>query len=376
MPTMRVNERPMRRHTHKPNGHAREDTERCPWCGSAISRAEFERIRQEVAEQERVRLAKAERALHERFKSELNAAKEKAVQAERTSAAKKIAEATKAATAAEQQLKKAAAERDAIVKARVEAEREAAAGRIAAAVNAEKVRAYAEKTKLTEQLEGMKRRLEQRTAHQLGEPAEIDLFVALETAFPDDSVTRVARGKKGPDVVQTVIHGGAPVGKIVFDSKNYSPRRWSNAMTKKLRADQLAEGADFAILCSSVFPAGAEELFLQDNVIVASPQRIVVLTHLLRRQIVENHRLHLTAAARDEKAERLLAYIISPTCTDLLDRIVGLTRDLTDLDRVETAAHQKNWIKRADLIRALHAIHEEFSSTVSGIIAGEQGAAA
>ena len=105
--------------------------------------------------------------------------------------------------------------------------------------------------------------------------------------------------------------------------------------------------------------------------IVADPARVVVLAHLLRRQILENHRLKLSTEARDEKGERLLAYISSPTCTDLLDRIVNLTGDMTCLDRLETAAHQKTWSKRTDLIRSLQTIHEEFSTTVSAIISGE-----
>src|SRR5213079_2880233 len=98
------------------------------------------------------------------------------------------------------------------------------------------------------------------TAFQLGEPAERDLFAALETAFPDDRLWRVVKGQPGPDVVVEVIHNGEPVGKIILDSKNHA--RWSNKFTAKLRADQLAEGADFAILSASVFPAGAQQLHI------------------------------------------------------------------------------------------------------------------
>jgi hypothetical protein len=245
--------------------------------------------------------------------------------------------------------------------------------RIAEAVVATKLEHAAEKLKLETALADMQRRLQAKTAHALGEPSEVNLFEAIQTAFPEDRVWRVAKGQKGADVVMEIAsgNGGEPAGKIVFDSKNYSPRRWSNALTKKLRSDQLADGASFGILVSTVFPAGAHELHIQDGVIVASPQRVIVLTHLLRRQIVENHRLKLTTAARDEKAEKLLAYIVSPTCTDLLDRIVSLSADMADLDRVETAAHQKTWTKRADMILSLQTIHHEISATVSGIIAGE-----
>ena len=368
MATARVNERPMRRHTHEPNGHALEGTERCPWCGSAISRTEFERIKNEVAKQARARIAKVEKSLNQRFTAELDAVKQKAAEL----AQQQI---KKAAKATEQQLKKIAAERDAVVKARVEAERESAAKRLAAAVNAEKVRHYTEKTRLTEQLAEMQRKMEQKTAHQLGEPAELDLFTALETAFPDDHVRRVRSGARGPDVIHEIVHQGEVVGSIVLDSKNYSPRRWSNALTRKLRGDQLREGADFGILSSSAFPSGARELHIQDGVIVASPQRVIVLTHLLRRVIIDNHVAQLSQEQRSEKADRLYSYICSPGFNDLLGRIVTLTDEIADLDRTETATHQKVWNRRTALIAGLQAIHGDLSTTVSGIIAGEQGAA-
>src|SRR5437016_1685649 len=61
-----VRDQPNQRHAHKPNG-AESDTERCPWCGSEITRAEFRRIRDQIAEQERARVAKAEQSLRQQF---------------------------------------------------------------------------------------------------------------------------------------------------------------------------------------------------------------------------------------------------------------------------------------------------------------------
>jgi hypothetical protein len=98
------------------------------------------------------------------------------------------------------------------------------------------------------------------------------------------------------------------------------------------------------------------------------PQRVIVLVHLLRRQIIENHRLKLAGPARDEKAELLFTYIISPTCTHLIERIVKVSRELAELDRIETAAHSRTWTKRADLIVGLQRIHDEFATSVSAII--------
>jgi hypothetical protein len=356
-----LTDRSTRRHAHKPNGATGGEAQ-CPYCGQEISRKEFREIRTRIESEERARIADVEKALKDRFAAEkAKAETEKVVQIHKVK--------LEAARIAEQHIKKLKADQDAVIKARLDAERDAAAKKTAEAVSAEKVRAYEEKTKLTDQLADMQRRLEKKTAHELGEPAEVDLFAALVAAFADDRMSRVVKGVRGPDVIVEVVHNGAVVGSIVLDSKNH--KAWQNKFTAKLRADQLAEGADFAILSSNVFPAGEAQICMRDNVIVASPQRVVVLVHLLRRQIVDNFRLKLSAESRDDKAEKLLHYIVSPTCTDLLDRIVSLSRDMADLDRVETAAHGKVWAKRADLIRTLHAIHEEFSGAVSAIIAGE-----
>ncbi len=352
--------RPNGRHTHKANGLATEA--QCPYCGHPISRKEFEKIRARIEAEERARIADVEKALKDRFAAETAKAE--------TQAKAAIEKAGKDAMKfAEAKIKAVAASHDAVVAARLEAQRIRLESKTAETIVAERTKMFAEKAALEHQLADMQRRLQAKTAHQLGEPAEVDLFDALTAAFPEDRIWRVVKGQPGPDVVVEVIHNGAAVGKIVLDSKNH--KSWQNKFTSKLRADQLIEGADFAILSSSVFPAGAQQLHLQDNVIVATPARVPVLVHLLRRQIVDNHRLKLTAAARDEKAEKLLGYIISPGCTDLFDRIVKLTADMADLDLKETSAHQTVWKKRGELIRGVQVIHDEFSTAVSAIIAGE-----
>ena len=129
-------------------------------------------------------------------------------------------------------------------------------------------------------------------------------------------------------------------------------------------------GADFAILSTSTFPKGARQLHIQDNVIIADPARVPVLVHLLRRQILQNHVLKLSTEARNEKAERLYDFIISPVCTDLLDRVVKLTEDMVALDAKEADAHATTWKKRGELIRAVRNVHDQFADVVSQITAG------
>lgn len=337
----------------------------CPTCDSPIT---MDRLA-EIQGKQRTHDAEIERAAEARFAAKEATIRKEAIATANAALAAKLTEAAQARKALEQQIKALKSSTKTVIAARLEAQRIQFESKTTEAVNVERARMFGEKLKLEEQLQDMQRRLQAKTAHQLGEPAEVDLFEALETAFPHDRISRVVKGVKGPDVIVDVVHNGAVVGKIILDSKNHA--RWSNKFTSKLRSDQLVEGADFAILSTSVFPSGSQQLHLQDNVIVATPARVPVLVHLLRRQIVENHRLKLTAEARDEKAEKLLAYITSPGCTDLMEKIGKLTSDMADLDLKETSAHQTVWKKRGELIRGVQIIHEEFSTAVSAIIAGE-----
>lgn len=280
-----------------------------------------------------------------------------------------IARAVKeATTVADAKMKALAANQEATIAARLQAQRETLAKQMAAAVNAEKIKAFEEKTKLTDQLAAMQRMIEKKTAHELGDPAEVDLFEQLVAAFPDDRTSRVVKGVKGPDILIEVVHNGAVVGKVAVDCKNH--KRWSNGFTAKLRADQLDEGADFAVLSSSVFPAGARQLHIQDNVIVADPARVPVLVHLLRRQIVDNFMSKLGAEAKDAKAGELYNFILSPTCDDMFDRLLKLTRDAQALDAAEAKSHHATWMKRAELLVGVLAVREQFVGVVADIVGG------
>ena len=334
------------------NGHAHEvgptpGDAQCPYCGAPISRKQFRDIRERIEAEERARVAKVEIDLKARFE-----------RAQRQAAATAKAE--------------FAARETAIRKNAAETAAASITAKIAEAVAMEKQRAYAEKLALEQQLADMQRRLQSKPAHQIGEPAEQELHAAIVAACcPEDRVERVARGVKGADIVIEVVHQGADVGRIIVDSKAHS--RWSRRFTTKLRADQLAADADFAILSSSIMPTVARgiRLHILDGIIVADPALVPALISLLRSQVVQNHVLRLGTADRDQKADRLYGFIISPTCSDLLNRIIRATSDLNELDRSETTAHQRVWTKRGDLIRSVQSAHSEFTAAVGGIIAGD-----
>jgi hypothetical protein len=260
-----------------------------------------------------------------------------------------------------------------IEKARREASKAAAAAlqpkiaqAVAQAVQVERTKTYGEKLAMEQQLEELKRKLQRKSAHDIGEPAEVDLHAMLVSAFPGDNISRVAKGVRGPDVVVEVIHQGNLAGKIILDSKDHL--RWSNKFTQKLRADQISEGADFAILSTTTFPAGKEHIHVQDNVVVASPARILALVELLRRLVIQSYIQRLSIEARNSKAEAVFDFITSAACSDLFEKIGKLTGELDAIDRAEMVQHEKVWSRRAEVNRAIRSAYEDFTATVNRII--------
>jgi hypothetical protein len=152
MPTAKTQERPNRRHTHKPNGPDAA-TERCPWCRSKISRIEYQRICNQIAEEERARLAKTEQGLRLQFARE---------QQKATATAKAEVEKAKrdAAAQIEKTRKEAAARETAIRKQASEVARAALAPKIAAAVAEATKGWHGEKLRLTAELEALRRKIE------------------------------------------------------------------------------------------------------------------------------------------------------------------------------------------------------------------------
>ena len=322
----------------EPNNSNGSAEMRCPTCGSPLSRPAFEAIMARLDSEEKARVEKVQR---------------------------------EAQKAAEKQVRALRASQEEIISQRVASARETLAKEATEIINAEKVKAFAETSRLKQQLADMQRRLQPKPAHLIGEPAEISLHKALVAALPpEDKIKRVGRGVKGADFIITVMHGnpGVPTGKIIIDSKAHA--RWSNKFALKLKSDQREAGASFGILSSTVMPAGCAELHVQDGVIIANPLRVPALVLLLRQQILDSHRLALTTADRDEKADRLLSYIGSRECADLLDKVVKLTRDMADLDAKEASSHEAVWRLRAGLIRGLQAVNAEFLAEINRIIGG------
>jgi hypothetical protein len=167
------------------------------------------------------------------------------------------------------------------------------------AVNAQRATAFQKELKLQEKVDQLQRALDNKTAEELGEGAELDLYELLRGEFDGDKIERINRGQPGADMLHTVIHNGKECGSIIYDSKNHNA--WRNDFVTKLAADQMAAKAEHAVLSTRKFPAGERHLSVRERVILAAPSRVLALVQILRQHIVQTHTLRWSNEARVQR---------------------------------------------------------------------------
>jgi hypothetical protein len=349
---------------------------RCPVCEQPIGQDIVRRIEARQREQYEAVLRRA--------RAEAAAAVEQQVAAARSEAARetavtlgarlvefqaKLAQEQQERRAAEEQMAVLKAEQQAVIEARV-AEFSDGLERLKADLKREKESAVlAEKAKvlkLQTELQDMQRKLEGKSAHELGEGSEVDLYQELRAAFEFDRIQRVAKGVNGADVIQEVVHNGKVCGKIIFDAKNRDA--WQNAFASKLKADKLAQGADHAILSSNKFPRDKSQIHCQDGVIVANPMRVLAIVEILRDQLVRMHELRVSNEQRGSKTVELYAFITSEQFKQLVEHVEAQAGKMLDLDTKEQEAHRRVWDQRNKLIRAVQKAKSDLSFEVDRII--------
>src|SRR5205823_7856419 len=233
--------------------------ERCPWCGSKISRDKFLKIQAAIRDEERRKLA----AAVELVKKEIEQQRKKEL-AEVREILRKDRDATLAKREAE-----FAREREALQKKIVDISRRVGKGGI--------------------DIDG----------------GDVDIFDQLRGAFPDDPLSR----RPGGNLLLEIRYKGKVAGRLLIAIK---PRAaWQQAFVTKLRQEQSEAGADHAILATAVFPAGKRELFVDSNVIVVAPARVRAIVEVLRKTLIAMHVAKLSDAERADKLNNLFKFITS-----------------------------------------------------------------
>jgi hypothetical protein len=334
-------------------------TERCPWCGSVISHSRFLQIQAAIREDERSKLAAAERTLKLRLEKEL------ALQQKKLTAERQAVEAERAKMKRQLELTQAQAEKQRL-RDTAEVRRILQKDRDDALLKKEAEFAR-EREALHKKISEMNRRIGKGT--EVAEGAELDLYDELRETFPDDQITRVnGKRKAAGDLLMDIRYRGKSAGKILIDAKRRSA--WQHAFVTKLRQDQTEMAADHAILSTTVFPAGRRELFLDSGVLVASPARVTVVVDVLRKALIAMHVARTSDAERADKLDRLFRFITSSGFKRKLAEAEDLTGEALELDVQEKRAHDNLWKKRGVVLSRIRHVLRDIDTEVGTIVEG------
>lgn len=303
----------------------------------------------------------------------------------------------KAKADADQQVKKLTAERDQVTKKLKEAEEREAENNKRFVQEAEKQRQkeltdqrqaldrdktaalFKQQSEFNRQRESfqkkiqiMENQLQRKTANELGDGGEIDVFEALRGAFDGNGgkTTRVPKGQSGADLLHEVFYKGESCGRIIIDAKNR--QSWQNGFVTKLRQDQVEAGAEHAILATTVFPSGKKDMCIESGVIVINPAYVVYMVQLLRQAMVMMHVRGLSLTQRADKMNRLYKLITSESHAGKLTEAGRLAQDILELDVQEKKTHDNVWKKRGSLATQIRNVLREFETDIAAVIEGNE----
>lgn len=278
-----------------------------------------------------------------------------------------------AKTTAEQQIQELRTSREKALRDGIQEARDALEKSHRDAINAEQAKHFEEKLKFQNTVDDLKRQLENKTALELGEGAEVDLFEALKEAFPSDDISRIKRGAAGADIRHVVWHNSKECGLILYDSKNH--KAWRNEFVSKLRDDQIAGKANHAILSTIAFPQGTRQLHVQDGIILVNPARAVAIAGIVRQQVLQAHCLNLSNEDREQKSLELYSFITSERFRVLMTKLRATADKLNELEAKEQTAHKTVWQRRGQLIGSVAKAEADLRLEVDRIIGTSDEAA-
>ncbi|HJQ35752.1 MAG TPA: DUF2130 domain-containing protein [Thermoanaerobaculia bacterium] len=330
-------------------------SEKCPWCGSTITHAKFLQIQAAIREDERKKLAEAERMLRTSLQKEV-AAQQQKLQKERQAIDAERGRINKLIDNVRQQEEKRRKKEIADVRQILQKDRDAALLK----KDAEFAR---ERAAMEKKIADMSRRVK-KAGGDLGEGAELDLYEELRGAFSDDQIARV-KGRPGL-ILHDVRYKGKSSGKILIDS---TPRAaWQHAFVTKLRQAQTELAADHAILSTPAFPTGKRELFIESGVIVVAPARVRPMVEVLRKALIAMDVAKMSDAERADKLNRLFRFMTSSGFKRKLAEASDLANEALEIDVQEKRAHDTVWKKRGTVLTRIKHVLREIDTDVSAIV--------
>jgi len=219
---------------------------------------------------------------------------------------------------------------------------------------------------MRKQIDEMKRKAEQGSTQLQGEVGELALEDILKEMFPSDTIQEVPKGRKGADIVHTVVDAqGTECGKIVYEAKR--TKNFHKNWIEKLKKDQLAEKADIAVLISEVLPEGVQNIGLVDDVWLCDFRSFRGLVLSLRQGIIRLSGAMEAQTNKGDKMEMLYNYLTSNEFKMQIDSIMDGFMNLKESIDKERFAMEKLWKEREKQLEKVLLSTSHFYGSIKGI---------
>lgn len=225
-----------------------------------------------------------------------------------------------------------------------------------------------ERFRLQKEVEDLNRRLERKTAEELGRVPEEELELALRHEFTNDRIERRGGGKRGGDLIHRVLEAGQEVGTIVYEVKN--TLNWSNDFVEQAKKHRTTYSTPYVILVTRVFPAGWDEFAERDGILIVGPEKAPIVARILRGAILDLAKERAAGQEVQSKANELYGYLRSGDFKERVRAIFAAVEQLRLLQEQERRTHDRLWEKEAKLHRSLHGHTSEVESKIGSIVEG------
>lgn len=198
--------------------------------------------------------------------------------------------------------------------------------------------------------EEMSRKLQQGSQQTQGESFELEFEKILKREFPNDQVSEVAKGTKGGDIVQKVMdRNGNDCGKILWELKN--TKSWSELWVDKLKADQRAAVADYAVLISEAVPEEIDSARFYKNIWVTKKNFVIGLACALRLNLIQISMAKRATEGKKGKSELIFSYLSGTEFRLRIEAIVDAFTNMQAETEKEKRYFSNKWARDEKNIR-------------------------
>jgi len=206
-----------------------------------------------------------------------------------------------------------------------------------------------------------------RTPQVLGLLEEGAFLERLRSSFPSDEFEHPG---KGGDIIHRIMDRNKEIGLIVYELKKVSCFQ-NGHITQTFEAKN-GRNADYGILVTNAKRSKEDFGFsVAKGVIIIHPAGALVLVNILREHLISIARLKLSTEKKKKAVQAVLDYIQGPVFKNGIGAIIEDTKELYLSLTQEVKEHIRNWEKRFNKYRNIHAEAQQIDMRVVRLLENE-----